>query len=361
MSLEMTMSQPPSRESRSFPDYELPRLMRLADNLHGAAFFLMKLLPARHMLDRAAADGRLKPGGTICETTSGTFGLALAMLAAVRGYKLILVSDPAIDEHLHKRLLELGVTLEIVEKPYEIGGFQTARLDRLRAALEANPGSFCPSQYGNADNPRAYAEVAEQIVERLGHVDCLVGAVGSGGSMSGIARFLRHLNPDLHVIGVDTPNSVVFGQPDGKRLLRGLGNSLVPPNVDHRQFDEVHWVGAAEAFLATRRLHQHHALYQGGTSGAAYLVADWWARTHPDLKVVTLFPDEGHRYVATIYNDDWLAALPGWTGVLPEAPQPVAHPSDVRPIWSSFRWDRRTLGEVLAAGNSVARDLAEAA
>jgi len=355
MSLEMTIPQLLPLESRSFSDYELPRLVRLADNLHGAAFFLMKLLPARHMLDRAAADGRLKPGGTICETTSGTFGLALAMLAAVRGYKLILVSDPAIDEHLHRRLLELGVTLEIVETPYEVGGFQTARLDRLRAALEANPGSFCPSQYGNADNPRAYAEVAEQIAERIGHVDCLVGTVGSGGSMSGIARFLRHLNPDLHVIGVDTPHSVVFGQPDGKRLLRGLGNSLVPPNVDHRQFDEVHWVGAPEAFLATRVLQRRHALYQGGTSGAAFLVADWWARTHSDRKVVTLFPDEGHRYTSTIYDDAWLTVLPGWTGMLPEAPQSVTHPSDVRPGWSHFSWGRRALDEVLAS------DLAEAA
>ncbi len=356
MSPDTTMPETLPLARRGFPDHELPRLVRLSGNLHGAAFFLMKLLPARHMLDRAAADGRLKPGGTICETTSGTFGLALAMLAAVRGYKLILVSDPAIDESLHRRLLELGVTLEIVETPYEVGGFQTARLDRLRAALEANPGSFCPSQYSNADNPRAYAEVAEQIAERIGPVDCLVGAVGSGGSMSGLARFLRHLNPDLHVIGVDTPHSVVFGQPDGKRLLRGLGNSLVPPNVDHRQFDEVHWVGAPEAFLATRRLHQRHALYQGGTSGAAYLVADWWAQTHPDRKVVTLFPDEGHRYVATIHNDDWLATLPGWTGVLPDAPQTVTHPSDVRAGWSRFPWGRRTLDDVVTA-----RELAEAA
>jgi cysteine synthase A len=345
-----------SPDARGFPDYELPRLVRLAANLHGAAFFLMKLLPARHMLDRAEAEGRLRPGGTICETTSGTFGLALAMLAALRGYRLILVSDPAIDEHLHRRLLELGVTLDIVETPYEVGGFQRARLDRLHAALAANPGSFCPSQYGNADNPRAYAAVAEQIAERLGPIDCLVGTVGSGGSMSGIAHFMRHLNPDLHVIGIDTPNSVVFGQPDGKRLLRGLGNSLVPPNVDHAQFDEVHWVGAPEAFRATRHLHQRHALYQGGTSGAAYLVADWWARNHPDRTVVALFPDEGHRYASTIYDNAWLASLPGWTGILPEAPALVDHPADVRPGWTRFFWGRRSLDAVLAD-----RTLAEAA
>lgn len=334
-------------DPQTFRDLELPRLLPLGRNLHAASFYLMKLLPARFMLDRAEASGQLQPGGVICETTSGTFGLALAMLSAVRGYRLILVSDPAIDAPLHQRLLELGAQIEIVEKPYEVGGFQQARLDRLNALLAQHPGSYCPSQYGNADNPRSYALVAEHLAERLGAIDCLIGPVGSGGSMSGTARFLRALNPNLHVIAVDTPSSVVFGQPDGKRLLRGLGNSLVPPNVDHTQFDEVHWVGAPEAFLATRHLHRQHALFMGGTSGAAHLVADWYARQNPDQKVVAIFPDEGHRYVTTIYNDDWLRTLPGWTGYLPDAPALVSHPLDVRPSWSRLYWGRRSLHEVL--------------
>lgn len=334
-------------DHRTFDDYELPRLMSLSPNLIGAAFFLMKLLPARFMLDQAEHYGRLTPGGRICETTSGTFGLALAMLSAVRGYQLTLVSDNAIDPVLQNRLYDLGAHLEIVDRPGAQGGFQQARLDRLNAFLDAHPDAFCPRQYENPDNPRAYASVAEQISERVGEIDCLIGTVGSGGSISGLSRMLRLVNPDLKVIGIDTPASVVFGQHDGPRTLRGLGNSLVPKNVDHTQFDEVHWVTAPEAYLATRELHRAHALYQGGTSGAAYLVARWWAVQNPDRKAVVVFPDEGNRYASTIYNDAYLKAMPGWSEHLPQSPTSVENPQEPINVWSRFAWNQQSLSNVV--------------
>src|SRR5262245_61735264 len=110
---------------------ELPKLVRLEQNLYSAAFFLMKLLPARFILEQARDAGRLQPGSTIIETTSGTFGLALAILCNQYGYRLILVSDPAIDIHLQRRLEELGARVEIVREPAPVGGFQRARLDRM--------------------------------------------------------------------------------------------------------------------------------------------------------------------------------------------------------------------------------------
>ena len=134
-------------DARSFHDLELPRLFRLRDNLFGASFHLMKLLPARMILDRAETAGLISEGCTICETTSGTFGLALAMLARVRGYRLILVSDPAIDRHLHRRLEELGTVVEIIANPAEVGGFQRARLDRLHACCSP-PIRDCVRQGG---------------------------------------------------------------------------------------------------------------------------------------------------------------------------------------------------------------------
>lgn len=334
-------------DHRSFPDYELPRLTMLAPNLTGASFFLMKLLPARFMLDQAERHGRLKPGGRICETTSGTFGLALAMLSVVRGYHLTLVSDNAIDPVLHRRLKDLGTHVEIVERPNAKGGFQQARLDRLHDILARHPDTLCPRQYENPDNPRAYASVAEQISERLGAIDCLIGTVGSGGSMSGLSRMLRLVNPGMKSIGIDTPASVVFGQPDGPRALRGLGNSLMPANVDHSQFDEVHWVTAPEAYQATRELHRNHALFQGGTSGAAYMVARWWAAQNPTRKAVVIFPDEGNRYNATIYNDAYLHSMEGWSDRLPTTPKTVTDPTRPMKAWSRFEWHRRTLGCVL--------------
>lgn len=329
-----------------FADYELPRVDRLGSHLYGASFPLMKLLPARFILEKAYDEGRLRPGGHIIETTSGTFGLALAMLSATWGYKLTLVSDPAIDHRLRARLQDLGTRVEIMQEPYPGAGYQQVRLDRLRSLLAADPSAFWPDQYGNPHNPAAYERVAEHLAARLGRINCLVGPVGSGGSMVGTARYLRRRFPDLITVGVDTCGSVLFGQHNGPRLLRGLGNSLLPPNLDHTAFDYVSWVPAGPAFRATRRLHQTHGLYNGGTSGAAHLVAEWWARQHPDAVVVAMFPDEGHRYADTIYHDPWLAEVPGGMAALPAEPVLVTHPHDGEQGWSWMHWNRRPLAAV---------------
>jgi cysteine synthase A len=277
----------------------MPRLVRIGPNLYGAVFTLMKLLPAHYILRRAEERGELGPDTVVVETTSGTFGLALAMQAALTRRKLILVSDPAIDSNLYRRLTDLGARVEICPEPAPVGGYQTARLNRLAEIRAELPDTFCPEQYSNPDNPRSYAPVAEQLERTLGTVDCLVGPVGSGGSMCGTTRALRATTPHTTAIGVDTHRSVLFGQPDGRRELRGLGNSLWPANLDHGVFDEVHWLSAAEAYASTRALHARHALFQGPTSGAAYRVARWWAAHHPDRTCVVMLPDEGYRYQAS--------------------------------------------------------------
>ncbi len=328
-------------------DVEIPRLVQLGNNLFAVVFNLMKLLAAHFILERAKDDGYLTPQTMVVETTSGTFGLALAILRALMGYRLTLVGDPAISPALKQRMEELGTQVEIVTKPSPVGGFQKARLDKLAAIQEKHPENFCPSQYSNPHNQEAYAPVAELICEAIGPVDCLVGPVGSGGSMSGTSDYLRWLFPELYTIGVDTHNSVIFGHQDGKRLLRGLGNSLMPKNVEHTAFNEVHWVSAAEAFATTRRLHKEHALYMGPTSGAAYLAARWYAERHPDAKVVVFFPDEGYRYQDTVYNDNWLRANNVMLSQLPVKPCEVTHPTKAGNHWSSFSWNRRTYEQVM--------------
>lgn len=335
--------------------FDLPRIVRLGDNLYAAAFFLMKLLPARFILDRAAADGELRPGSTIIETSSGTFGLGLALLCRERGYRLILVSDPAIDDRLARRLTELGAQVEICREPAPVGGFQGARLARMRELQTAHPDHFWPAQYHNPRNPAAYAPFAELLVETIGDLGCVVGTVGSGGSMCGTTRFLRGVLPDVRAVGVDTSGSVLFGQRDaGTRLLRGLGNSVMPSNLDHEVFDEVHWVSAAEGFLATRVLHREHGLYMGPTSGAAFLVARWWAARHPDVDVVAIMADEAYRYEDTVYDDAWLRAQGAALERLPASPRFVAHPHDAGPGWSALAWGRRSYDDVMADGHAVA-------
>lgn len=335
--------------------YQLPRMIRLAPNLYAACFTLMKLVPARYILRRAERDGRLEPGTVIVETTSGTFGLALAMQAAQLDRRLVLVSDPVIDERLHRRLVDLGAVVDRVPAAAAAtpGGYQAARLRRLAEVRAGLAASFCPEQYSNPDNPRSYAAVAELLLETLGQVDCLVGPVGSGGSMCGTSTYLRSVLPECRAIGVDTRSSVLFGHVDGPRELRGLGMSLLPANLDHRAFDDVHWCSAAAAYAATRQLHRRHALFMGPTSGAAYLVARWWAAANPTALTVAMLPDEGYRYLDTVYDDGWLAAAGHRDAPLPTEPTPVDTPAREAGPWTAYGWARRSYAEVMAAGDPV--------
>jgi cysteine synthase A len=326
----------------------LPRVVSLGPNLFGAVFSLMKLVPARYILRRAAVEGKIGPDTVVVETTSGTFGLALAMETALMRRKLILVSDPVISGGLLARLNDLGAVVDIVRRPHPRGGYQQARLDRLAAIRREQPDSFCPEQYSNPANPASYAVVAEHLLDALGSVDCLIGPVGSGGSMCGTTRELRTVSPQTVAIGVDTPGSVLFGHPDGDRQLRGLGNSLMPANLTHETFDEVHWCPPADAYAMTRRLHRRHALYQGPTSGAAYLAARWWAERNPDARCVVMLPDEGYRYAASVYDDGWLAEQGHALDRVPDGPMELFAPNKITDRWARFAWGRRTLGEVLA-------------
>jgi cysteine synthase len=325
----------------------LPRLIRLGPNLCVAAFTLMKLLPARFMLDRAEQRGELAPDTTVLETSSGTFALGLAMVCRLRGYPLVIVGDPAIDPALRRRLGELGARVEICTEPSPRGGFQQARLDRLEELRAVYPNHYVPGQYDNPDNPNAYAAVAEQIAETIGAVDCLVGPVGSGGSTGGTAAFLRLPQPHMRLIGVDTSPSAIFGQTDGPRIVRGLGNSLVPPNVSHDAYDEVHWTGPAEVVRATRELHARHALYMGPTSGASFLVARWYAERNPDAQVVAFLPDEGHRYQDSVYRDEWLAERGLLDGPAATVPRTVTDPGNAVGGWARMEWRRRSLDDAL--------------
>lgn len=338
-----------STKMKSLRDFELARLVPLSRNLHAASFFLMKLLPARFMLEQAVSRGQLLPRATICESSSGTFGLALSMLAAQQGHRLVLISDWALDRHLHRRLIELGTEVIIVTEPASHGGLQQARLDVLARYMDRYPESYWPAQYDNPDNPNSYGQFAAQLIDRLGRIDCLVGPVGSGGSMSGTVRYLRTVFPDLHAIGVDTPNSVLFGQPPGRIEMSGLGGYILPKNVDHRQFDEVHWLTPMECFRATHDLHRLHGLFMGPTSGASYRVAAWWARNHPGKTVVSIFPDEGHRYVESVYDPDWLASRSAQVIETATEPTEVASPSAAIATWSRLNWGRRSIAHFVKA------------
>nr|WP_230980450.1 pyridoxal-phosphate dependent enzyme [Oryzicola mucosus] len=327
---------------------ETPRLVHLSTTLVGAAFPMMKLMPARYILDQAEKSGEVKPGAHIIETTSGTFGMALALLAAARGYKLTLVSALSLmDEKYRQRLAMLGADVIALEDEKGDGN-QVGRLEQINRLRLTSSGSYWTRQYDSDGNWLSYARLAEQLVVAMGKIDCLVGCVGTGGSLCGTGTFLRSLYPDLRIVAVDTHRSVLFGHPVGKRVLRGLGNSVLPKNVRHELVDEIHWMGAYPAFRNCHRLYRKYGVFAGPTSGASALVGRWISKTNPGMRIAVIMPDEGHRHAETVFNETWLSALPNWTEKIASAPTKV---STIAPLdegdWTFFNWSRRTLADVM--------------
>ena len=284
--------------------------------------FGMKDRVAKYLLLEARRTGALGEGVPIVESSSGTMALGLALVGTSLGHPVYIVTDPRIDPLTLAKLKATGCTVHVVQEMTQ-HGWQGARLQRLHALLRQYPHAFWPRQYDNPDNPRAYTGLAHEVLDEIGPVDILVAAVGSGGSLSGTARALLASNPRLHVVAVDAVGSVIFGQPDRpRRLQSGLGNSLIPANVDFSLVDEVHWLNDQEAFAATRELAVTEKIFAGNSSGSVYAVARWLSRTAaPEKKIVAIFPDRGDRYVQTIYNQEYCRAQELTEGCLPLAPQ----------------------------------------
>nr|WP_284701850.1 PLP-dependent cysteine synthase family protein [Yinghuangia soli] len=307
---------------------------------------------ALHMVARACARDTLAPGARIVESTSGTLGLGLALAGLTRGHPVTLVTDPGLEPPVLGQLRAYGAEVEIVAHPHPVGGWQRARRDRVAEILAAEPGAWCPDQYGNPDNVDAYTGLGLELTAQLGRIDVLVAAVGTGGHSAGTARSLRAVNPALRLVGVDSVRSTIFGQPAGPRLMRGLGSSIHPGNVDHDAFDEVHWVAPPEAVWACRALARNYRASGGWSVGAVALVAGRIAGELPGAKVAAVFPDGMHRYCGTVYDDAWcaeqgLGAATDAHAVGPDAPDPVRDPrSDVAERWS--RWVRRPAPVVAA-------------
>jgi cysteine synthase A len=297
--------------------------------LEGANPGGMKDRPALHMVERAIARGDLAPGAPIIESTSGTLGLGLALAGMVYHHPVTLVTDPGLEPLMHRMLAAYGARIELVAEPHPTGGWQQARRDRVAELLARDPRAWCPDQYRNPDNRDAYETLALELVAQLGRIDVLVCSVGTGGHSAGIARTLRRYFSHLRLVGVDAVSSTIFGQPGGRRLMRGLGSSIHPGNVDYPAFDEVHWVAPAEAVWACRGLAATHHASGGWSVGAVTLVAGWLARTSdPATRIAAIFPDGPLRYFDTVYNDEYCRAH-GLLGVTPPAtPLRIAHPAD---------------------------------
>lgn len=302
---------------------------------------------AVHMVQRARERGDLRPGATVVASTNGAFGLGLALAGRVFGHPVTLVTDPDLEPDVKRLLRARGARLDIVRDAPSQQGWQTACRRRVTELIEAEPGAWCADPYDNLDNADAYAPLAAELIEHLGRVDVLVASVGTGGHSAGVSRALRAANPGLHVIGVDTVGSITFGQPVRPRPVRGIGSSIHSRNVAYEQFTEVHWVAPAEAVHTCRALARTHYASGGWSVGAVALVAGWAARTYAaETRIAAVFPDGPHRYLGTIYDDDYCRDR-GLLGAAPAAePAEIASPTDAE----ATRWTRcRTVTNPLAS------------
>lgn len=273
-------------------------------NLYG-----MKDRVGRQTILHARKTGELAEGAPIVESSSGTMALGVALVGLTLGHPVHIVTDPRIDPVTLAKLTALGCEVHIVPA-MTANGWQSARLEALDELMRDMPGAFCPRQYSNPQNPRAYETLAAELMADLGEIDVLVGAVGSGGSLCGTSSALRRTMSGLRVVGVDCVGSALFGQPDRpERLQSGLGNSLVPPNLDHSLIDEVHWLNDHEAFHAARELAREQQIFGGNTSGSVYQVLRHLSRTEQaGTRIVGIFPDRGDRYFGTVHNLEYWQA-----------------------------------------------------
>ncbi len=255
---------------------------------------------ARAMLDTAEKEGSLQPGGTVIEPTSGNTGIGLAAVGAARGYRVILVMPDTMSQE--RRLLALAYGAEVVLSDGRKG--MAGAIEKANELASSIPGSIIAGQFNNPANPAAHeATTGPEIWQDTeGRVDVFVAGVGTGGTITGVGRYLRARKPDIRVVAVEPSSSpVLSGGKAGAHGLQGIGAGFVPQVLDTTVYDEVLKVTEAEAYAMGRLLGRKEGILAGISSGAALHAAVEVAKRaeNAGMTVVALLPDTGERYLST--------------------------------------------------------------
>jgi cystathionine beta-synthase len=290
------------RIGRDLPCHLLAKLEQL--NPGGS----VKDRPARAMLDAAEAEGLIASGGTVVEPTSGNTGVGLAMLAAVRGYRCIFTVPDKVSEEKRQLLRAYGAEVVVCPTtvPPEHPESYYSVADRL---AEEIPGAFQPNQYRNPMNPRAHEETTGPEIwqQTAGRITHFVAGVGTGGTITGVGRFLKAQNPAVQIVGADPEGSIYSGGGGRPYLVEGIGEDFWPLTYDQRVVDRVVSVSDRDSFLTARRVTLEEGICVGGSTGTAVWAALEVGRTlGPDDVVVVLVPDSGRGYLTKLYDDAWM-------------------------------------------------------
>ena len=270
---------------------------------------------ATYILKQAIERGELKPGGTIVEATSGNTGAAVAMFAAVHGYKAILTIPDKMSSEKVDALRAFGAEVHICPTAVPADSPQSYYETAKRIQRET-PDSYFVGQYFNLNNIEAHYNLTGPEIWKQTHgkLDVLVGGIGTGGTVSGVAKYLKEQNKKIQVVAADPYGSVYYQYHKDKTMIEphtyfveGIGEDMLCPSIDLTVIDTIYQVGDKESFLAGRDLARKEGILAGGSSGAAVAVALKHAKTLPaDKIVVVILPDSGSKYISKMFNDSWM-------------------------------------------------------
>jgi len=272
--------------------------------------------PAIAMLDAAERDGLLKPGGTIVEPTSGNTGVGLAIVAAQRGYRCVFVMTDKVAPEKVDLLRAYGAEVVVcsVAVPPDDPNSYYSTAERLVREI---PGAYRPNQYHNQENPQSHYDSTGPEIWRQtdGKITHFVAGAGTGGTITGVGRYLKEQNPDVQIIAADPEGSVFSGGSGRPYLVEGVGEDFFPDTYDPSVIDRTIAVTDSDSFLMARRVSEEEGLLIGGSCGTAVQAAlEVAADGSPDDLVVVLLPDSGRGYLSKVFNDEWLAGY-GFTTV----------------------------------------------
>lgn len=269
------------------------------------------------IIQDAEDEGHLKPGGTIVESTSGNTGVGLAIAAALRGYKCVFVLPDKMSQE--KILLLRAFGARVVITPTDVTPEDPRSYYSVaRRIAEETPNAILANQYHNPSNPKTHElTTGPEIWEQTkGKIDVFVAGIGTGGTITGVSRYLKSQNPAIQIVGADPYGSILYDHFKTGQLveahgykIEGIGEDFIPTSYDASTVDEIIQVGDKESFLMTRRLVREEGIFCGISSGSAVVGALRYAAQQtlgPDKLVVVLLPDSGSRYLSKAFNDDWM-------------------------------------------------------